>query len=616
MIHSTDRKTLRTPPAAARVRAWIAVLLALELQAAGEMAPDWQRKVDARVLRSAAAGECEFLVFLTEQADVRNAAALQTKASKSAHVFHGLNEVAQRTQAPLLGMLKKRGLAHRPFWLVNMIWVRGGSDALQTLSLRSDVSRILANPSLRLQEPDQASFSVAGVVEWNIVKVRAPEVWALGYTGQGVVIGGQDTGYQWNHAALVRSYRGWDGGGADHNYNWHDAIHTNNSHHSSANPSGYNTLAPCDDQGHGSHTMGTMVGDDGLGNQVGMAPGARWIGCRNMDRGWGTPATYTECFEWFLAPTDLNNQNPDPSKAPDVINNSWGCPPEEGALDPLILQAVVERVRAAGIVVVVSAGNSGPAAGSVRDPPALYDASFTVGSTSSDDTIASSSSRGPVTVDGSLRLKPDIAAPGVSIRSSVPGGYMTMGGTSMAGPHVAGLVALLLSAHPELKGQVEAIERIIEQTAVPLGGPSPNNTYGWGRIDALAALGLSDSDSDGLPDWWEVWRGLSRFNSTDALLDSDVDGFTNHEEYQAGTDPNDAASALRITTLQVNGTNVLSLFTSAPGKAYRLEHADTLAATSWLPVAGSLIGTGSFFQAVDFGGGSASQRFYRVRLLP
>lgn len=594
----------------------LALLLALALPSAHAKPPGWQGKVDARVLRSAEAGECEFLVYLSEQADVRSAAAQKTKAAKGARVCHGLQEVARRTQAPLLAALKKRGLAHRPFWLVNMIWVRGDSDALQTLSLRSDVSCILANPSLRLQEPDQAASSATGAVEWNIAKVRAPEVWALGFTGQGVVIGGQDTGYHWSHAALVGSYRGWNGSSADHNYSWHDAIHTNDSHYSSANPYGYDTQSPCDDEGHGSHTMGTMVGDDSLGNQIGMAPGARWIGCRNMDRGWGTPATYTECFEWFLAPTDLNNQNPDPSKAPDVINNSWGCPPEEGALDPLVLQAVVERVRAAGIVVIVSAGNSGPAAGSISDPPALYDASFTVGATSSGDTIAAWSSRGPVTIDGSLRLKPDIAAPGVAIRSSVPGGYTAMSGTSMAGPHVAGLVALLLSAHPELKGQVDAIERILEQTAVPLGSPTPNNTYGWGRIDALAALGLNDSDSDGLPDWWEIWRGLSRFDAADATRDTDSDGFSNREEFLAGTDPKDAASALRITALQLSGTNVLSFFTSVPGKAYQFECADALTAPFWRPVASNLQGTGAFIQTIDSGGGSSSQRFYRVRVLP
>ncbi|MGV8039523.1 MAG: S8 family serine peptidase [Thermoanaerobaculaceae bacterium] len=186
--------------------------------------------------------------------------------------------------------------------------------------------------------------------------------------------------------------------------------------------------------------MGTMVGDDGGTNQIGMAPQAKWIGCRDMDGGVGTPASYADCFQFFMAPTDLTCQNPDTAKAPHVINNSWGCPPSEGCTDPNVLKTVVENTRAAGIVVVVSAGNSGSSCSTVSEPAAIYDASLTVGATTSTDSIASYSSRGPVTVDGSNRLKPDVSAPGSNIRSSVPGGGYEGGwsGTSMAGPHVAG----------------------------------------------------------------------------------------------------------------------------------------------------------------------------------
>jgi subtilisin family serine protease len=244
-----------------------------------------------------------------------------------------------------------------------------------------------------------------------------------------------------------------------------------------------------------------MVGDDGAGNQVGMAPGARWIGCRNMDSGVGTPATYMECYQWFLAPTDLNNQNPDPTRAPHVINNSWSCPPDEGCTDPDLLRAIVENVRAAGIITVHAAGNSGPGCSTVNTPAAIYDASFSVGATTSTDAIAIFSSRGPVTIDGSGRLKPDISAPGSSVRSTIRGGnYGLASGTSMAAPHVAGLVALLVSAQPELAGQVDTIESIIRQAAVPLtmatgcGGDTPtsvpNHTFGYGRIDALHAYQL------------------------------------------------------------------------------------------------------------------------------
>ena len=463
----------------------------------GARAAPWQSKVDPAVLAAAVDGPVEFLVFLAEQADLSAAAGLATKIERGRYVYATLSALAERSQAPLRRELARRGVEHRPFWVANMLWVAGGAEVIQELAERGDVAHLYANPSIRLAEPavawGAAGLSQPAAVEWNIVKVAAPDVWAAGFTGQGAVVAGQDTGYQWDHPALVRQYRGWDGAAAVHDYNWHDAIH------SGGGVCGADSPFPCDDNSHGTHTMGTMVGDDGAGNQIGMAPGARWIGCRNMDQGVGTPATYSECYQWFIAPTRIDGSQPDPTRAPDVINNSWGCPSSEGCTDPAVLLAVVQAVRAAGIVTVHSAGNSGPACSTVREPAAIYAESFTVGSTNSSDVIANSSSRGPVTVDGSGRRKPDISAPGVNIRSSVPGGGYAGGwsGTSMAGPHVAGAVALLISAYPWLRGDVAALEDVIAQSAVHrtssqgCGGDSasavPNNVYGWGRLDALAA---------------------------------------------------------------------------------------------------------------------------------
>lgn len=475
----------------------LVVLSLLSILLAGSVAPaaaaPWQSKVDAWVLQTAAGGETEFLVFLTAQADLREAAALPTKLEKGRFVYQALTSLAERTQGGLISALERLGVEYRPYWIANMLWVRGDLDTVQLLAERADVAHLYANPSVALEAPSVDLNRNPGPlgVEWNIIKVNAPQVWQMGFTGQGTVIGGQDTGYQWDHPALIDQYRGWDGANADHDYDWHDAIHEG-----SGNPCGYNSPVPCDDYGHGTHTMGTMVGDDGGANQIGMAPGARWIGCRNMDNGVGTPETYAECYQWFVAPTRVDGSEPDPAMAPDVINNSWGCPPSEGCADPNVLLAVVQNLVAAGIVSAHSAGNSGSGCSTVNTPAAIYDESFTVGATNSGDTIASFSSRGPVTVDGSNRPKPDISAPGVDIRSSVPGGGYQGGwsGTSMAGPHVAGLVALLISARPELRGQVGEIETTIEQTALHIAWTGcssngvPNNAYGWGRIDALAAV--------------------------------------------------------------------------------------------------------------------------------
>jgi uncharacterized repeat protein (TIGR01451 family) len=445
----------------------------------------WRNKVDPWVLETATAGPTEFLVKLTTQADLSAAASLDTKSAKVAFVFQVLRQTAQDTQGPLLAYLESHGLPYRAYWVVNLVWVRGGMDAVRSLAERADVAHIYANPRVKLDEPVEKVLNVPApqTIEWNIQKVNAPQVWEMGYTGQGVVVGGADTGYDWDHPALINQYRGWDGAQADHNYNWFDAT---------ADAS----QTPIDPYGHGTHTMGTMVGDDGAGNQIGIAPGARWIGCRNMDAGGnGTPETYITCYQFFIAPTDLQGLNPDPTKAPDVINNSWGCPPSEGCTDPDALLEAVQAVRAAGILTAHSAGNSGSACSTVETPSAIYAESFTVGATTSADTLADYSSRGPVTVDGSNRRKPDISAPGSNVRSCLPGtGYGSLSGTSMAAPHVAGEVALLISAQPALRGQVEQIETIIEQTALHISSTLcssdgvPNNLYGWGRIDALAAV--------------------------------------------------------------------------------------------------------------------------------
>lgn len=455
-------------------------------------------KIAPWVLAHTADGaEAEFLVVLAEQANLSDAARLQTKAEKGRYVYETLWRTARNSQAPLLAWLTAHGVEHRAYYIVNLIWVKGDADLVQALAARPDVARIEGNPRIQnvLPQParplDALLAAAPTAIELNINYVRAPEVWAMGFTGQGIVVGGQDTGYEWTHPALKPHYRGWDGTTANHDYNWHDAIHSTGS------SCGPDSPVPCDDYSHGTHTMGTIVGDDGVTNQIGMAPGAQWIGCRNMNVGVGTPATYLECFEFFLAPYPVGGTpaQGDPSKAPDVTNNSWTCPSGEGC-SWSTLQAAVEVQRAAGIMTVVSAGNEGSSCFTVGDPPAIYEAVYTVGAlTTGTDTIASLSSRGPVMVDGSNRRKPDLTAPGINVRSCVlNGAYGYKSGTSMAAPHVAGAVALLWSANPALKNQIAATEQLLNENAFHIDSTDcsssgwPNNTYGYGRLDVKAAV--------------------------------------------------------------------------------------------------------------------------------
>jgi len=456
--------------------------------------------IDPRVLVDTVDGKVgRFLVVLKSQTQTRALVASVTeRAARGVLVFDALKRNADATQANVRAQLESLGVKHRAYYIVNAFAAEGDRAVVDALAARADVLSIESDRAFRvnLEQPSTRAPGAPSAIEWNISKINAPSLWNLGFTGQGIVLGNADTGIQWDHPALKPNYRGWDGALADHNYSWWDAIHSDLSGNGS-NPCGFDLAAPCDDYGHGTHTLGTGIGDDGAGNQVGVAPGAKWIACRNMEQGWGSPSTYLECFQFFLAPTDLSGNNPDPSKKPDVVGNSYVCPPSEGCSANSLL-AAMDNLRAAGIFMAVSAGNSGASCSSITDPPAIYDSAITVGATDAGDFVAGFSSRGPVTVDGSNRRKPDLVAPGVSVRSSYPtNSYATLSGTSMASPHVAGAVVLLWSAFPALRGNVDATETLLMQTAVRLttsqtcGGDValqyPNNVYGFGRIDVLAA---------------------------------------------------------------------------------------------------------------------------------
>jgi len=421
---------------------------------------------------------------LKDRADLSRSTLLETRREKTRYVFDALRATAKRSQAPLADELTRRGISFRSYFVINALLVNADRALVEELSRRPEVKRIDANPTFNMLHAPVAvrpALDAANGVEWNVQATRAPEVWAQGFKGQGLVVAGADTGVEWSHPAIVRQYRGSTNGSVDHNHNWFSAFGSSD--------------VPFDDHSHGTFTVGQMVGDDGHGNQIGVAPEARWIACKNMNAaGAGTPQSYITCFEWFIAPTDLQGQDPNPDMAPDIINNSWSCPETEGC-NRETLHEIVNTVQAAGIMLVFSAGNSGPSCSSVNEPPAFYPELFSVGATDSSSVIASFSSRGPSSYDRGA--KPNISAPGVNVRSSVPGGnYSYMSGTSMAAPEVASSIALLWSANPSRIGDREGVSSALEDSATyrfsARCGGSPasgyNHTYGFGLLDVKAAL--------------------------------------------------------------------------------------------------------------------------------
>jgi serine protease AprX len=478
------------------------------------------KKIAPWVVEHTANGQqAEFFVMLADQANLGAAATMRTKAEKGRYVYNTLRNTSQTTQGPILRWITQRGLGHRSFYIVNAILVKGTREIAEALAARPDVARVEGNSHVHIDRR-QPVFAVEApsrhgireTIEPGINYTHAPQVWELGFSGQGIVVGSADTGVRWTHNALKPHYRGWNGTTADHDYNWHDAIHD-----SMDELCGNDSPFPCDGNGHGSHTTGIAVGDDGAGNQIGMAPGAKWIACRMLNEvGHGTDANIMECMEFFLAPYPVGGDpsQGDPTKAPDITNNSWGCSPSPSDdCRNAALQAAVEAQRAAGIMMVTIAGNEGSGCSSLRYP-GVYEAAYTVGALlTGTDEITCFSSRGPG--DG---IKPDITAPGASNRSAwntSDDAYVFSTGTSMAAPHVAGAMALLWSAHPELQNEINPSRAVLNNTAVHIAstqcgeaGP-PNNVYGWGRVDILAAVtGITPTPTPtaipcGRPAWQE-----------------------------------------------------------------------------------------------------------------
>jgi subtilisin family serine protease len=432
-------------------------------------------------------GTASFWVYLEEQADLSAAPINQAdgpvnRVENTRWVYEELTSVAASSQRGLRATLEAKGVDYTPFWISNAIHVTGNGQLARQLAQRPDVSHLEADRAYQLIEPTErvdSDDNRISAIEWGIANINADDVWSdFGVTGQGIVVASVDTGVRFTHNALVNQYRGNLGGGQfDHNYNWHD-------------PTGTCTSAPCDNNNHGTHVTGTMVGDDGGSNQIGVAPGAQWIAAKGCSSSSCSSTHLLSAGQWMVAPTNLNGQNADPSMAPHVVNNSWG-----GGRGDTWYQNTINAWINAGIFPMFAAGNSGSACNTANSPGDNIPA-YAIGAYDINNAIASFSSRGPSGVNSSV-IKPNASAPGVSVRSSTAGSntaYSSFSGTSMASPHAAGVVALVLSAAPSLVGDVAGVKAVLNTTArdtsnLQCGGTAANNNvFGEGRLDAHEAV--------------------------------------------------------------------------------------------------------------------------------
>ncbi|PWU45062.1 peptidase S8, partial [Micromonospora globispora] len=418
------------------------------------------------------------LVVLREQADLSGipagAPGRAGRDARAAEVYRRLVATAHRTQGNLRRELTRLRLHPTPYYLVNAIETDGGPAVRAWLSGRPEVARVLVSQRLRplpaAARPARGTLPAPAGPAWNVSLLGADRVWSeLGVTGAGIVVGSSDSGVDGRHPALAGGFRGGDD-------SWYDPW----SH----------TRTPNDQAGHGTHTTGSAVGRNGIG----VAPGARWVGCVNLDRNLGNPARYLDCLQFMLAPFPFGGDpftDGRPARAPDLLTNSWGCPPIEGC-DAGALRPATAALAAAGILVVAAAGNTGPYCGSVADPPAPYPDVLTVGAVDRARQLTRFSSRGP-TAGGAA--KPDLVAPGADVLSAYPGGgYASLAGTSMATPQVAGVVALMWSANPALVGDLARTRQILRDTASPVPVPTgatcggEGDLVGAGLVDAYAAV--------------------------------------------------------------------------------------------------------------------------------
>ncbi len=422
-------------------------------------------RIDPKLLAAmsgAGGAPVDAVVSLTTQADLSGIASAR-RGERTRIVERRLRHHARQSQQSLLAYLDRQHAAGKvtsvqPLWINNAVAVSATADVIRQLSRRSDVLAVEADTTVRVPNPSMAAGAGATTVEPNISLTHAPDMWNQGFRGQHLVVATMDTGVDVTHPDLAASWRGGSN-------SWYD-------------PNGQHPNTPTDVNGHGTQTTGVLVGGSAGGSSIGMAPDAQWIAVKIFnDRGVATSVGIHQGFQWLLDP----DKNPSTADAPSIVNSSWSASSTGGC--DATFQPDLQALRAAGILPVFAAGNSGPQAGSIFSPANLPEAVAVAGV---DNTLKLDpySSRGPSACP--TTQSPALAAPDTAIRTAdLYGGYINDTGTSVAAPHVAGAAALLLSALPGLS--VERQQSALQAGALDLGASGPDVDTGYGFLDITAA---------------------------------------------------------------------------------------------------------------------------------
>jgi len=417
--------------------------------------------VTARLAKLQQGETITVIVSLRQQANMEHRSGSSPENLKD--TIFALQTTADRTQVRLKNLLDERKdqgdvLNYESLWIINAFSVTATTDVIDELSRDPDVLSITTdNPQI---------IPAAAPPEPNLALINAPALWSLGFTGQNVVVASMDVGVDAAHPDLITRWRGGTN-------SWFD-------------PYGEHPIVPFDPTGHGTQILGIMVGGDAGGTSIGVAPGAKWFSVKICnDAGSATTTAIHQGYQWLLDP----DGNPATADAPQVVNNSWtyanpGC--------FLEFEPDLQILRAVGILPVFSAGNSGPGINTSLSP-SNNPSAFAVGSISNGNVISWFSARGPTNCGGSTGPFPELVAPGENINTADLFGMYTnaLSGTSYSAPHVAGALAVLLSAFPGVSADTQ--EQVLELAAFDLGTVGPDDVYGYGRLDMLAAYQLLSS---------------------------------------------------------------------------------------------------------------------------